>query len=580
MAATLSPETEAIIQRLKDEGQLVRNSGTNSIRSVKIQLSKFSSVFDTISSNVVEQTRILQLQNDLAEQAVTEQRTKDQFDEVSAADPERGYADSDARSDKMVDKIGEAVSKALSIRGALSFAKTLAMFGTGAFVGYNFIKGFMDDKTGGGFSSLEDSVVSIIRDMDWDKLKQDFLSMAQTIGDLSKSLATLLSKVLGFIENPWSLFAIGLGLGSGKFLAGKTLGKIFGTGAAGAAGAGGIGVAMANAFKSALGIGVRFGGPLALIAAALNPSEMGDGTLSGPAEERLSAQGIQRPDESLSSSDPDMYDRLSREYQVKLQEEMDRYAAEARVASDAQIAADDRARTPEQAAEEARLRAQNIARDAADAERRRQTSDLEAAQNNIENQGVSILGMNLRGTNINDMAASFGVEVADAFKETTAYRANSSNVDDGMTVIQRKLEAAQELSAPEIQFLRVLRGAINSNQSATETNLANMAASFEVLSGRGTSNPSQNRSAILSDQYVTENEQARTANSQRMQTAESGAGGGGGAVIINAPTTVSPVVNNVGGNKSVNQVSVRSGTGGGGGGFGGAMPYGLSGYLN
>ena len=46
----LSPETQAIIDRLKAEGDLMRNSGTNSIRAVKINLDRFEGIFNTISS--------------------------------------------------------------------------------------------------------------------------------------------------------------------------------------------------------------------------------------------------------------------------------------------------------------------------------------------------------------------------------------------------------------------------------------------------------------------------------------------------------------------------------------------------
>ena len=45
----LSPETEAIVARLKSEGDLVRNSGTNSIKEIKINLEKFADAFTQIN---------------------------------------------------------------------------------------------------------------------------------------------------------------------------------------------------------------------------------------------------------------------------------------------------------------------------------------------------------------------------------------------------------------------------------------------------------------------------------------------------------------------------------------------------
>jgi hypothetical protein len=62
---------------------------------------------------------------------------------------------------------------------------------------------------------------------------------------------------------------------------------------------------------------------------------------------------------------------------------------------------------------------------------------------------------------------------------------------------------------------------------------------------------------------------------QRRIDEVSRAGSSAPVVVINAPTTVSPVVNNVSGGKSVNQVSIRGGSGSGGGLFGSSNPYGL-----
>ena len=44
-----------------------------------------------------------------------------------------------------------------AIRSALSF-KNLALAGAGLFVGYNFLKGFIDEKTGGGFTEFEKNI--------------------------------------------------------------------------------------------------------------------------------------------------------------------------------------------------------------------------------------------------------------------------------------------------------------------------------------------------------------------------------------------------------------------------------------
>jgi hypothetical protein len=38
----MTPDTKAIVEKLTNEGLLLRNNGTNSIKSVKLELSKFN----------------------------------------------------------------------------------------------------------------------------------------------------------------------------------------------------------------------------------------------------------------------------------------------------------------------------------------------------------------------------------------------------------------------------------------------------------------------------------------------------------------------------------------------------------
>jgi len=80
--ATMSEETKAIIDRLKAEGDLMRNSGTNSLKSVKVELSKFNDLFGVISKNIEAQTEALGLQAQAASDALEAQRTKEQFEEL------------------------------------------------------------------------------------------------------------------------------------------------------------------------------------------------------------------------------------------------------------------------------------------------------------------------------------------------------------------------------------------------------------------------------------------------------------------------------------------------------------------
>ena len=134
----LSENTQAIIDRLKAEGDLVRNSGTNSVRSVKFKLDKFENIFNTISSNIAEQTDLMRLQvGALADQA-ERAKTQEQFAEVDSMtpyqSPERDTDNTNQNStNDTIDRLGDKLSSALSL-------KNIAMAAGGIFVGYNLLK--------------------------------------------------------------------------------------------------------------------------------------------------------------------------------------------------------------------------------------------------------------------------------------------------------------------------------------------------------------------------------------------------------------------------------------------------------
>jgi hypothetical protein len=196
--AELSAETQAIIQRLKDEGELVRNSGTNSIRSVKIEMSKFKGVFDVISANIVEQTSILRQQAGFAADALEAQRSKEQFDEVEKESTNRNNyntdndAESKRKTDENINKMSESIANAFSL-------KNLALTGAGLFVGYNIIKGFIDEQTGGGFTAME-SKLGEFANFDLNAIKLQFDQLTADISAMGTSLASISTSLSSIVE--------------------------------------------------------------------------------------------------------------------------------------------------------------------------------------------------------------------------------------------------------------------------------------------------------------------------------------------------------------------------------------------
>ena len=83
MASTaISPETQAIVDILKHEGELIRNRGVNSVRSLSIKLDKFDGLFSSINKNMTEQTALLERQIGLSDRADARLANQEQFDEL------------------------------------------------------------------------------------------------------------------------------------------------------------------------------------------------------------------------------------------------------------------------------------------------------------------------------------------------------------------------------------------------------------------------------------------------------------------------------------------------------------------
>ena len=193
--ANMSEETKAIIDRLKAEGDLMRNSGTNSLKSVKVELSKFNDLFSVISKNIEAQTEAMGLQAKIAADAQEAERTREQFEELQQQkreEKEKETQDSSKNTDEMIEKVGDSITSALTL-------KNLAMAAGGLFVGYNFIKGFINEKTDGGFDRMIDS----IRKIEWQEMtgtfnrayqglkEVDFSGLANTVNMMSTSMANI-----------------------------------------------------------------------------------------------------------------------------------------------------------------------------------------------------------------------------------------------------------------------------------------------------------------------------------------------------------------------------------------------------
>jgi hypothetical protein len=630
--AELSAETQAIIERLKAEGQLVRNSGTNSIRSVKIQLDRFEGVFNTISANVVEQTKILQMQAGLAQEAVEAQRTKEQFDELQQEkEKESRSSDNGSETNKKIDDIGDKISSALSL-------KNLALAGAGLFVGYNLLKGFIDERTDGGFTRMEESIrntdfaglstmVNALTSIDWQGFADIMNRLIRSVENFDEWLASLPGIILG-----GHLFRQGVrGMIDGALDSRRgNRGPRRGGGGGGPRGLGALRLTILGAVTSlawaygdeveaylrdqmgmkpdvaeltvdvakygltaaagaatlAAMFGMTIGAPGLILAAAAGVAfvlgrEVYDWFVNQEeraaeaARERL--RTIELADQILNSRRAE-FEQLANDLATMTPEEQN---AATEDLTPAETLALNNVITPIQEAleelnyaqtEAERMRLMNPNMAGGDPGANRRLAD---AQEYLQ----SLIGPDPETGEVDQQT----IDALWALRTNLLSQAESMfDFDTGQVIGDRiRYDSLTSQSAYIDNLLRSM-GAMGEGVNFFRTGTRGFAdfgaGEFAVLHGREAVVPFNTAAGRFLDQYFTESWEPRVANQGRMETVASGAFGGGGAVVINAPTTVSPTITNVEGAKSVNQLSVRSG--GGGMGSGSANPYGLPGLAN
>jgi len=250
--AELSQETQAIIDRLKAEGDLNRNSGTNSVRSVKIKMDQFQGLFESISANIIEQTAIMQSNARIAVEALERDESREQFEELVAPDKnDKGDSNKKPLSE-VGEKTGDSIAKALSM-------KNLALGAAGLFVGFNLLKGFIDEETDGGFTKMQNTITNI----KWGDVETQFKTMTDAVKIINW---TNFSDAINNMSNTVNTFTTWIGeTGISDILT-----KVVGAGLVGVGVKGAVAGMLAGTKGAGMGLKLAAIGPgLALAAAGL-----------------------------------------------------------------------------------------------------------------------------------------------------------------------------------------------------------------------------------------------------------------------------------------------------------------------
>ena len=187
----LSAETQAIIDELKNQGDLIRNSGTNSVRAVNIKMDRFEGLFTSINDNLIAQTNILTSQLSAAQQKASQEETRRQYEELT---PPGSTGDTAPTGrDAMEQRLTSAIDNKMKDFSLLGSMKDLALATAGIFIGYNFLKGAIDEATGGGFTKFEGGIVNFGKQLS----EIDLPSIAGTLTALNASVASLTATIDG-----------------------------------------------------------------------------------------------------------------------------------------------------------------------------------------------------------------------------------------------------------------------------------------------------------------------------------------------------------------------------------------------
>lgn len=163
----VSEETNEILDRLKKEGDLLRNRGAHSVKSVKIELGKFEGLFDTIANNVMEQTEMMRETLGIERDRVRELERQNELDELKnervMASPLSPVREETTRDGGVIALLGSAMKGILGGLGKLAIGGAIGIASAAAL--WQVAKGFIDEKMGAGTADdFLDSTIQGIKD--------------------------------------------------------------------------------------------------------------------------------------------------------------------------------------------------------------------------------------------------------------------------------------------------------------------------------------------------------------------------------------------------------------------------------
>jgi len=212
----MTPDTKAIVEKLTNEGLLLRNTGTNSIKSVKLELSKFNDTFKALSSSMQGITGTIQGQTKLEalrdereakiellddkerkdfEKAEKENiKSQQKLDSQKLAQDLQLAKERDKKDFKVFGKDGIFAS---TLKGAFNIIKKTLFFGVVGAIGYQVLAGAVEALAPKFFGkdvkmpdlfdafSRAGTALGKLTEGDWDGLVENVKALASPVGMLA-----------------------------------------------------------------------------------------------------------------------------------------------------------------------------------------------------------------------------------------------------------------------------------------------------------------------------------------------------------------------------------------------------------
>ena len=209
----MSPETEAIVNQLKAEGEALRSKGPDSIKEVKVELAKFNGVFNEMSQAFKGINENSRAAASLAEQEAKLRALSDEerqkYYEVEAENAKRDQETAkrksiaDLKAQKKADRNNNSLISAMKniFGGIAGFFKKWGNLLVGGAFAYEFIAGMIEEQFGVEIPTIADGfrkLVDFLGKVEWDKVAAGFATIASLVV-LGKILAGVGSAAIGLL---------------------------------------------------------------------------------------------------------------------------------------------------------------------------------------------------------------------------------------------------------------------------------------------------------------------------------------------------------------------------------------------